>query len=168
MRQGECADLDRLTTMSTYEEYSLDATIAEFFAQTSATREACDAKAKELVGGRIVPVTVQGNCSYSVYAGTKLEFVVQFRLKSLMLKPQISALAQQVYGCLAPKVSFHGQLGDSSKEPLFVYAMSRMQGISHLDFILANNLPRNSDQNRVWRKTLMISVAQYVAPPIFL
>ncbi|CAF9935693.1 hypothetical protein IMSHALPRED_010323 [Imshaugia aleurites] len=125
--------------------------------------EACDAKAKELVKGRVVPVTVKGNCSYSVYAGPELEFVVQFRLKSLMLKPQISALAREAYGFLAPNVSFHGQLGDDSKEPLFVYVMSRIQGISHLDFILANSLPRDSDANRVWRKTLMIDVARRLA-----
>lgn len=153
--------------MSTYEEYSMDATIAEYFMQTSATCEACDAKAKELVGGRVIPVTVQGNCSYSVYAGPELEFVVQFPLKSLVLRPEISALAREVYGLLAPNVSFHGQLGDDSKEPLFVYVMSRIQGISHLDFILANNVPRDSDQNRVWRKKLMTDVARYVSPFVF-
>ena len=136
--------------------------------QTSTMCEACDAKAKELVKGRVVPVTVKGNCSYSVYAGPELEFVVQFRLKSLMLKPQISALAREAYGFLAPNVSFHGQLGDDSKEPLFVYVMSRIQGISHLDFILANSLPRDSDANRVWRKTLMIDVARCVSAFVFL
>jgi hypothetical protein len=55
--------------MSAYPGYSLDIAIAEFFSQTSATREACDIKAKDLVGGQVVPVTVQGDCSYSVYAG---------------------------------------------------------------------------------------------------
>lgn len=154
--------------MSTDQEYSLNATIADFFMQTSATCEACDAKAKELVGGTVVPVTVQGNCSYFVYAGPELEFVVQFRLKSLMLRPEISALAREVYGFLAPNVSFHGQLGDDSKEPLFVYVMSRVQGISHLDFILANSVLRDSDQNREWRKTLMTDVARCVSPFIFL
>ena len=150
--------------MSIYQEYSLDATLAEFFVQTSATRTACDAKAKELVGGSVVPVTVQGNCSYSVYAGPGLESVVQFRLKSLMLEPQISTLAREVYGSLAPNVSFHGQLGDDGKKPLFVYTMNRIQGISRVDFILANDAPRDSDQNRVWRKTLVTDVARYVSP----
>lgn len=46
--------------MSTYPEYSLDTAVAEFFSQTSATREAGDIKAKELAGGKVVPVTVQG------------------------------------------------------------------------------------------------------------
>ena len=103
-----------------FQEKSLDATIAEFFIKTSATRDTCDAKAKELIGGEVVPVAVQGNCSHSVYAGPELEFVVQFRLKLLILKPQISELAREIHGFLAPNAFFHGQLGDSSKEPLSV------------------------------------------------
>ena len=55
--------------MSASLNYSLDDSIAEFLSQTSATHEACDTKAKDLVGGEVVPMTVQGNCSYSVYAG---------------------------------------------------------------------------------------------------
>lgn len=144
-----------------FQEYSLDATIAEFFIKTSATRDECDAKAKELVGGEVVPVAVQGNCSYSVYAGPELEFVVQFRLKSLILKPQISDLAREIHGFLAPNASFHGQLGDNSKEPLYIYAISRIQGISHLDFILSKSFSESSDQNRVWRMTLMTDIARY-------
>lgn len=110
----------------------------EFFTRTSATREACDIKATELARGKVIPVTVQSNCSYSVYAGPELEFVVQFRLKSLILKSEITTLAREIYGFLAPNVSFHGQQGDDGREPLFVYVMSRIQGISHLDFVLAN------------------------------
>ena len=153
--------------MSAYPEYSLDAAIAKFFSQTSATREACDTKAKDLVGGKVVPVTVQGNCSYSVYAGPECEFVVQFRLKSLMLRSEIVALAREIYGSLAPNASFHGQLGEDGKEPLFVYVMNRIPGISYLDFVLANGFPENSDENFVWRKTLMSDVARYSSPSVF-
>ncbi|KAK1782976.1 hypothetical protein QBC45DRAFT_389218 [Copromyces sp. CBS 386.78] len=35
--------------------YSIDSEIQDFF-KTSATREACDAKARELVSGEVVPV----------------------------------------------------------------------------------------------------------------
>lgn len=154
--------------MSTYPEYSLDNEIAEFFTKMSSTRKACDSKAKELVGGEVVPVAVQGNCSYSVYAGPEFEFVVQFRLKSLMLKPEIAALAREVYGSLARIISFHRQLGDSgTKEPLLTYVASRVQGISHLDFVLANGFPENSSQNFVWRKVLMTGIARYDSPSIF-
>ena len=153
--------------MSAYPEYSLDIAIAEFFSQTSTTREACDIKAKDLVGGQAVPVTVQGNCSYSVYAGPEFKFVVQFRLKSLMLKSEIVTLAREIYGFLVPNASFHGQLGGDGKEPLFVYVMNRIQGISYLDFVLANGFPENSDENFVWRKTLMSDVARYGPLSVF-
>lgn len=153
--------------MSAYPEYSLDIAIAEFFLQTSTTREACDTKAKDLAGGKVVPVTVQGNCSYSVYAGPEFEFVVQFRLKSLMLKSEIVTLAREIYGFLAPNASFHGQLGEDGREPLFIYVMNRIPGISYLDFVLANGFPENSDENFVWRKTLMSDVARYGSPSAF-
>jgi len=154
--------------MPAYPEYSLETTIAEFFTQTSATREACDTKARDLVRGKVVPVTVQGNCSYSVYSGPELEFVVQFRLKSLMLKSEIAALAREIYGVLAPNVSFHRQLGDDDKEPLFVYVIGQIQGISYLDFILANGFPENSNQNFIWRKKLIMDLARYSSPSVFL
>ncbi|KAG9228678.1 hypothetical protein BJ875DRAFT_340659, partial [Amylocarpus encephaloides] len=72
---------------------------------TSTPREACDTKAKVLMGGEVVPI-VQDNYSDSVYARPKLEFVVQ----SLMLKSEIVALAQEIYGSLASDASFHGQV----------------------------------------------------------
>lgn len=100
----------------------------------------------------------KGNCSYSVYAGPKLELVVQFRLKSLMLKSEITARASEIYDFLAPNVSFHGQLGDDSKEPLFIYVMSRIQSISHLDFVLVDDFPENSNRNFIWRKALMADI----------
>ena len=49
--------------MSAYPENSLDVAVAEFFSETSATREACDTKAKDLVGGEVVPVTVQATAA---------------------------------------------------------------------------------------------------------
>ena len=64
-----------------YPVYSLDTAIAEFFLQTSATSEAYNIKANELVGRQVIPMANQGHCSYSVYAASEFEFVVQFRLK---------------------------------------------------------------------------------------
>ena len=100
-----------LTTMVTHPEYSLNDAISELFAQASATREACDTKAKDLVGGNVLPVAVQGCCSYSVYAGPELKFVVQFRLKSLALKPEIATLAREIHGAPAPNAVFRGRVG---------------------------------------------------------
>ena len=152
-------------TMSTYQEYSVDTAVAEFFTQTSSTRKECDDKAIELVGGKVVPVTVQGSCSYTVYAGPNLEFVAQFRLRSLMLDPKVSTLVRHIYGSLAPNVSLHGQLGlgEDGKEPLFVYTMSRIRGVTHLDSVLKNDMPRDEQRYRVWRKNLLEGVARYVS-----
>ena len=144
-------------------EYSADAEIRDFFAKTSATRLGCDTRAIQLVGGKAVPVDVQGVCSYSVYAGSDLEFVVQFRLKSLELKTETATLARIIYGSWAPKVSFKGQIGDNidNREPLCVYVMDRVLGISHLDFILAHSHPENSSDNIKSRKTLLSDIARY-------
>lgn len=153
--------------MFAYPEYSLDVAIAEFFSQTSATREACDTKTKDLVGGKVVPVTVQGNCSYSIYVGPEFEFVVQFRLKSLMLNSEVVILAREIYDFLVSNASFHGQLGEDKREPLFIYVINRILGISYLDFVLANGFPENSDEKFVWRKTLISDVTRYGFPSAF-
>ncbi|CAK7228428.1 hypothetical protein SCUCBS95973_006879 [Sporothrix curviconia] len=151
------------------EDYAVDDEIATFFTKTSVSREACDNLAKELVGGgSVVPVAVQGACSYTVYAGDDLSHVVQFRLKSLELKGQTAALARSIFGSLAPDVSFRRQLGDASlagagQEPLLVYTMTRMRGISRLDFVLAHGFPENSPVNKVRRKTLIQDVASFFA-----
>ena len=113
----------------------------------------------------MTPIAVQGVCSYSVYAGPNQECVVQFRLKSLGLKTEITNLASDIYGSLVPSVSYYGQIGEndvSGKEPLSIYVMSRVKGISHLDFILAHNLPENSHEYFIWRENLISDIARYV------
>ncbi|KAK3402311.1 hypothetical protein B0T20DRAFT_346108 [Sordaria brevicollis] len=156
----------KIVTLAAAKNYSVDSEIDAFFTKTSATREACDARARELVGhDNVVPVEVQGVCSYTIYAGSDLEFVVQFRLKSLELKTEITSLATEVYGSLVPEVSFKGILGEEEKgkEQLYVYLMTRMRGMTHLDFILAHGHPENSPENFAWRKTLMEDVASFMA-----
>ena len=147
---------------NTNQEYSLEREIQDFFSKTSATRSDCDTFAEKLVGGNISPVEVQGSCSYSVYAGPVAQFVVQFRLKSLELALEKVELAKKIFGPLAPEVSFKGQIGNTcqDKEPLCVYLMARISGVSHLDFILSHNLPENSSEYQKWRKTLVEDVAK--------
>lgn len=150
--------------MTLDEQYHTEDAITDFFAQTCTTRSACDAKALELASDKVVPVAIQGVCSYT---GPELEYVVQFRLKSLELSLDTTILASQIYGSLIPRVDFYGMLGGNDdqadkKEPLLVYAMSRMRGISHLDFILANGYPENSETNFTSRRNLMIDIARYV------
>ncbi|EQL33190.1 hypothetical protein BDFG_04636 [Blastomyces dermatitidis ATCC 26199] len=148
-------------------QYSVDQEIAHFFAKTSASRSACDTYVKEHLGGDIIPVAVQGVCSYTVYAGPKGEFVAQFRLKSLQLRMEIVNLAQTIYGHFVPQVSFRGQVGESAdgKEPLYIYVMSRIRAISYLDFLLAQNtrVPENSLKFSSWRKNLVTDIAKFFA-----
>lgn len=145
--------------------YSVDQEIADFFEKTEATRSACDAFAREHVGGNIIPVAVQGVCSYTVYAGPNAEFVVQFRLASLQLSMEVANLARSVYDHFAPRVTFLGQIGEVTerKESLYIYVMSRVRGISYLDFILAHNsqVSENSPKFSSWRKNLVIDIAKY-------
>lgn len=147
-----------------HEAYSVDDEITQFFQKTSTSRSECDARAKELVGGNVNPVVVQGVCSYSVYAGPKDEFVVQFRLKSLELRAETADLARDIYGPLVPTTTFKGQIGENveTKEPLYIYVMSRVQGVSHLDFILSHNVPENAPEWFAWRKNLIVDVARYI------
>lgn len=148
--------------------YSLDNEIARFFEQTSTCRAVCDAYAQQQLGGEVIPVAVQGVCSYTVYAGPNGEFVVQFRLKSLELRMETAQLAQAIYGDFAPQVAFRGQIdedGVEGKDALYIYVMSRMRGISYLDFLLAHssNIPENSCKSPSWRKNLIVDIARFFA-----
>lgn len=147
---------------TTYEEYSVVSEIEAFFEKTSATRAACETRAIELAGGDVFPVDIQDAFSYSVYAGPELEYVVQFRLESLALGSKATSLATEIYGSLVPEVTFNGKVGDGEKEPLYVYLMSRMRGMTPLDFILEHDFPKNSSENLVWRRNLVGDIAQYV------
>ncbi|OBT38960.1 hypothetical protein VE00_10406 [Pseudogymnoascus sp. WSF 3629] len=152
--------------MATYAVYNVEDEIAAFFTKTSVTRQTCDDRAKDLVGGTVTPIKIQGFCSYSVYAGPNLEYVVQFRPKSLELKTENTMLAKHLYGTLAPEVSFVGQLGDddiAGKEPLYVYLANRVRGVTQLEFNLTHACADNSQETFAWRKTLMGDMARFFA-----
>lgn len=137
----------------------------------------------------IVPVTVQGVCSYTVYAGSKdanglLDKVVQFRLKSLKLNMEMIDLAREVYEEMAPRVKFVGEIGEDDEEkiavdeveagkgeggkqtgePLCIYVMDRVKGVSYLDFSLEHNTDGrdNTPEWFAWRKNLITDVARYI------
>ncbi|EGX91068.1 Aminoglycoside phosphotransferase [Cordyceps militaris CM01] len=150
-------------------EYSADDEIAAFFKKTTATRSQCETKARQLTGSnKIEPVAIQGACSYTVYAGERLEYVVQCRLSSLALKTELSDLATAVYGSFVPTVSLHGELGhgqdqESGKEPLLVYLMTRMPGITQLDFILSHDVAQSSPEFFPSRQYFFADVASFLA-----
>ncbi|TQN63764.1 hypothetical protein CSHISOI_11656, partial [Colletotrichum shisoi] len=137
------------------QDYVVEDEMVAFFSKSSVRRETCDLLAKELVGGdQVAPVAVQGACSYTVYAGHDLDHVVQFRLKSLGIKLETAALARRIFGSLVPEVSFRQQLGQDSttveaREPLLVYVMNRMRGITRLDFVLSISISAVNHANPV-------------------
>ncbi|KAJ5776460.1 uncharacterized protein N7511_001471, partial [Penicillium nucicola] len=154
------------TTATSGMNYDVEQEIVAFFGKTTTTRSACDNYASEHLGN-VIPVDVQGVCSYTVYAGPNAEFVVQYRLKSLALNIDIMNLAKAIYGNLTPRISFEGQIGEDheSKEPLYIYVMNRLPGISHLDFILAHNddISENSLEFSRWRQNLVTDNAKFFA-----
>ncbi|KAK3947080.1 hypothetical protein QBC32DRAFT_385963 [Pseudoneurospora amorphoporcata] len=121
------------------DEALADAAAAKIVTLAAARNYSVDSEIDRLSEINVVPVDIQGVCSYTVYAGPELEYLVQFRLKSLALKTEISDLATAIYGSLVPKV------------------------ITQLDFILAHGFPEDSPDNLLWRKTLMGDVAQFMA-----
>lgn len=142
-------------------EYAVDDEIAAFFAKTTATKEECEAKGRDLAKSqKLAPVPIQGVCSYTMYAGENLEYVIQCRLKSLALKTEMSDLATKIHGSLVPTLSFHGELGNEQdgREPLLVYLMTRMPGITQLDFVLARDYPQTSEEFHLPRQNFFSSV----------
>lgn len=181
----------------TDQNYNVEQEIAAFFStKTKVLRNSCDEFAKNLIvekstsestntdtGGtstdtiRLEIVPTQGVCSYTVYAGTSnsnssnstLDWVVQFRLKSLALPMETMERARRVYGGLVPEVSFRGVMGgdvgggddddDDGRENLVVYVMPRMRGISRLEYILAHGFPEDGEKICEARERLVGDVA---------
>ncbi|KFY14628.1 hypothetical protein V492_02507 [Pseudogymnoascus sp. VKM F-4246] len=155
--RNDLVDLEILRAWSWYSCYSLSGTDEQ---------DPKDDRAKDLVGGTVCPIKIQGFCSYSVYGGPNLEYVVQFRPKSLELKTENTVLAKQIYGTLAPEVSFMGQLGDddiTGKKPLYTYLASRVRGVTQLDLNLSHGCLDNSQENFASRKNLMSDMARFFA-----
>ncbi|EPE28005.1 Protein kinase-like (PK-like) [Glarea lozoyensis ATCC 20868] len=147
-----------LAAMSPGYPYRRDTAISDFFSRTLTCSSACDEMAISIVGGTVQPVAVQGNCSYSIYAGPDLEYVFQFRLASLPLETETIQLARTIHGSVVPAVSSYGQLAN-----VHVYSMPRVHGLSYLDLILADIYPRNSKEQFAWRKTLVTDIACFFA-----
>lgn len=181
----------------TDQNYNVEQEIADFFStKTKVLRNSCDEFAKNLIVEkstntntdtntststststvRLEIVPTQGVCSYTVYAGTSsnsnsstLDWVVQFRLKSLALPLETMERARRVYGGLVPEVSFRGEMGgdgngngngnDDGKENLVVYLMPRMRGISRLEYILAHGFPEDGEKICEARERLVGDVA---------
>lgn len=104
--------------------YSVDQEIANFFERTTATRSACDTFAREHLGGKAVPVAVQGVCSYTVYAGPDDELVAQFRPKSFRLNTDTVNLARTIHGDFAPRIALRERSGKTRRVKKHSISMS--------------------------------------------
>ncbi|KAK3941804.1 hypothetical protein QBC46DRAFT_457973 [Diplogelasinospora grovesii] len=128
--------------------YSLEQEIATFFSQTTTTREECDARAKQLVGGEPEAAPMQGVCSYTVYAGPGQETSCSFASSHLSSTSRSSLL--QVKCMLGDRPD-----GTDGKEPVLIYVMDRVKGISFVEFILAREIPMKDPEWQPWRKNLI-------------
>jgi hypothetical protein len=146
--------------------YAVNEEIAAFFCKTTATQVECEARARQLTSSdRIEAVAIQGVCSYTLYAGDNLEYVVQCRYKSLALNMETCRLATEIHGKLVPTVTYHSSLGsdgDDGKEPLLVYLMSRMPGITQLDFVLESCFLQEEEAFFPLRQNFIGDIAWYV------
>lgn len=170
-------------------QYSIRESLRSFFAKTTVERPECDEKAIQLVGGTtVMPVTIQGNYSYTLYAGPSLEFIVQFRHLHLPIDVQTMALAREIHGELVPPILETGEMGTlrNSQEgtitsieiptritPLVWHVFPRVQArcasgmaISYLDFLKTHRTPNlapgttTHQHLQLCRKTLINGVAR--------
>lgn len=150
--------------------YNVEEEIAAFFKKTTASRANCEEKARSLTGSdRVLAIPIQGSSSYSMYAGASLEHVVQCRPRSLALKMDMYDLARNIHGPLVPAVQSHGELGGSDaneedqndgREPLVVYLMTRLPGVTELDFALSRNVSQDCPEFFPFRQNLFTDLAR--------
>ncbi|KAM3453992.1 hypothetical protein NHJ6243_009004 [Beauveria neobassiana] len=153
--------------------YNVEEEIAAFFKKTTASRANYEEKARSLTGSdRVLAIPIQGSSSYSMYAGASLEHVVQCRPRSLALKMDMYDLARNIHGPLVPAVQSHGELGGSDaneeaqndgREPLVVYLMTRLPGVTELDFALSRNVSQDCPEFFPFRQNLFTDLASFFA-----
>ncbi|KAH8902544.1 hypothetical protein BR93DRAFT_972609 [Coniochaeta sp. PMI_546] len=107
----------------------------------------------------------QGYCSYTLCIGDSQ--IIQFRPRAHQLNTTLALLAREVYGVLAPETRFLGVLpipsdGQQTFEPLFVYSMTCMPGVSLTDF--RRNVPsRSAGEVRLQRAILVRDFARFLS-----
>ena len=125
----------------------------------------CDYDALNLFGERVVAVNIQGDSSYTVYAGHWQDRVVQYRPHDRALSMRIASLARQMHGEMVPQITAHGAVhGDDSEctanNTLWVYSMPRVRGITYLEYLLADKTPQSDEERRTSRRVFIRDVAE--------
>ncbi|KAI5924870.1 hypothetical protein F4810DRAFT_99401 [Camillea tinctor] len=91
-------------------------------------KDDCDTFARERFTGNVRPAPFQGYCSYTLLVGDST--IVQFRPLAHKLDINITTIACQVFGHLAPETEFIGQLNATG---LYAFSMRRLPGVSLSD-----------------------------------
>ena len=140
--------------------------IDNFFKTVSVPKRQCDNDALDRFGGnRVVPVDIQGDSSYTVYAGHWQDKVVQYRPHDRALSMRIASLARQMHGEMVPQITAHGAVhGDDGEctenNMLWVYSMPRVNGITYLEYLCADKTRLSDEERRTFRRGFIKDVAE--------
>lgn len=109
-----------------------DENVRQYFARKllkGVTRSQCDEIAQDIVGAPVIPVAVQGLCSYTVLAGPEQDTIVQFREDGVQeLRIDELTRACQIHGSVVPKCTLYGEVG-----PLKTWVMPKIPGNIYSD-----------------------------------
>ncbi|KAL0958534.1 hypothetical protein HGRIS_000674 [Hohenbuehelia grisea] len=127
--------------------------ISRFFGRNAPiTQQQCDEEAERILGASVLPTTMQGASSYTVFGGT---FVIQFRDDTSPLDADLLGLVEQAYAGFVPHHESAGKLGK-----LHIYKMNMIGGVS---MYLARDQLQADDCNLL-RRTLQ-GYARFFASP---
>ncbi|KAI1492475.1 hypothetical protein F5X96DRAFT_626569 [Biscogniauxia mediterranea] len=120
-------------------------------------KDDCDTFVRARYPEPIRPAPFQGYCSYTLFVGE--DTIVQFRPLAHKLDINMTTIACQVFGRIAPKTEFIGQLDPTE---LYAFSMRRLPGVSLSD-IRAQTGDRNATQITEQRKQIVRDFAHLQA-----
>ncbi|KAI9829934.1 MAG: hypothetical protein M1819_005906 [Sarea resinae] len=108
-------------------------TVRAFFLRQGLTckdRADCDSEARKLFPREvIVPSSIQGYCSYTLFAGESN--VIQFRQEKYRLDIDVVAAAKYVFGSCAPTTTYQGTVASCG---LLIYIIERLPGVTYQQY----------------------------------
>ena len=131
--------------------YSLENAIRSFFdGDVSPSRRECDDFARSLLGGQpVVPFTIQGQFSYTVFSPqaftevrprgdgssqpTTNANIVQFRLNNSKIDIYVAQLAKAIHGDIAAETDYCGEIGQEARACLGVYMIQKLPGVTYIE-----------------------------------
>lgn len=117
-----------------------------FRKRRSPTREECNERALSLLGNgakSLRPVGTPGSLSYTVIGNSS---VISSRQEASRLDEDITKLARQIHGDLAPTGTYHGMISDAKLQvPLSIYSMPLLPGSAILN-VLGDSQEMDGDE----------------------